>query len=153
MPSFRFRMLIQGDMRTYPRSGFRSGGTSECTLVPVVVPGEHPPKPLLETHPFGNPRENPALLGKSASLIKLRGARTPHYLARLRVPQKEVGKTSLITSFPFRDSFGHFLVIFLMLLSLFCQTPFCQSLFCQTPFCQTPFAGLILRRVTAAPEH
>ena len=32
-------------MRTYPRSGFRSGGTSECTLVPVFVPGEHPPKP------------------------------------------------------------------------------------------------------------
>ena len=29
----------------YPRSGFRSGGTSECTLVPVFVPGEHPPKP------------------------------------------------------------------------------------------------------------
>ena len=32
-------------MRTYPRSGFRSGGTSECTLIPVFVPGEHPPKP------------------------------------------------------------------------------------------------------------
>ena len=32
-------------MGTYPRSGFRSGGTSECTLVPVVVLGEHPPKP------------------------------------------------------------------------------------------------------------
>ena len=32
-------------MRTYPRFGFRSGGTSECTLVPVFVPGEHPPKP------------------------------------------------------------------------------------------------------------
>ena len=45
--------------RTYPRSGFRcgeacertlvpvshSGGTSECTLVPFFVPGEHPPKP------------------------------------------------------------------------------------------------------------
>ena len=29
----------------YPRSGFCSGGTSECTLVPVFVPGEHPPKP------------------------------------------------------------------------------------------------------------
>ena len=29
----------------YPRSGFRSGGTSERTLVPVFVPGEHPPKP------------------------------------------------------------------------------------------------------------
>ena len=28
---------------------FRSGGTSECTLVPFFVPGEHPPN-----HPFGN---------------------------------------------------------------------------------------------------
>ena len=32
-------------MRTYPRSVFRSEGTSECTLVPVFVPGEHLPKP------------------------------------------------------------------------------------------------------------
>ena len=45
--------------RTYPRSGFRSGGTcertlvpvsrsggtSKCTLVPFFVLGEHPPKP------------------------------------------------------------------------------------------------------------
>ena len=31
--------------RTYPRSGFRSGGTSERTLVPVFVPGEHPNVP------------------------------------------------------------------------------------------------------------
>ena len=30
--------------------GFRSGGTSERTLVPVFVPGEHPPKP-----PFWKP--------------------------------------------------------------------------------------------------
>ena len=40
-----------------PRSGFRSGGTSECTLVPVFVPGEHPPKPpFWKTHPFVKPR-------------------------------------------------------------------------------------------------
>ena len=40
-------------MRTYPRSGLRSGGTSERTLVPVFVPGEHPPKTtLLETTPL-----------------------------------------------------------------------------------------------------
>ena len=31
--------------RMYPRSGFRSGGTCERTLVPVFVPGEHLPKP------------------------------------------------------------------------------------------------------------
>ena len=43
VPSFRFS--FRGSMRTYPRSGFHSGGTSECTLVPVFVPGEHPPKP------------------------------------------------------------------------------------------------------------
>ena len=56
--------------RTYPRSGFRSGGTCERTLVPVFVPGEHPnvpsfrflfrgtsaKSPLLENHPFGKPR-------------------------------------------------------------------------------------------------
>ena len=30
VPSFRFS--FRGNMRTYPRSGFRSGGTSECTL-------------------------------------------------------------------------------------------------------------------------
>ena len=53
-----------------PRSGFRSGGTCECTLVTVFVPGEHPNVPsfrfsfagtsvqtiLLENHPFVNPR-------------------------------------------------------------------------------------------------
>ena len=43
VPSFRFS--LRGNMRTYPRSDFRSGGTSECTLVPVFVLGEHPPKP------------------------------------------------------------------------------------------------------------
>ena len=29
----------------YPRSGFRSRATCERSLVPVFVPGEHPPKP------------------------------------------------------------------------------------------------------------
>ena len=32
----------------YPRSGFRSWGTCERTLVPVFVPGEHP-----NAHSFG----------------------------------------------------------------------------------------------------
>ena len=40
-----FRFSFRGNMRTYPRSGFRSWGTSECTLVPVFVLGEHPPNP------------------------------------------------------------------------------------------------------------
>ena len=43
VPSFRFSFWV--NMRTYSRSRFCSGGTSECTLVPVYVPGEHPPKP------------------------------------------------------------------------------------------------------------
>ena len=29
----------------YPRSGFRSGGTCERTLVPIFIPGEHPNVP------------------------------------------------------------------------------------------------------------
>ena len=40
VPSFRFS--FRGNMQTYPRCDFRSGGTSERTLVPVFVPGEHP---------------------------------------------------------------------------------------------------------------
>ena len=49
--------------RMYPRSGFRSVGTCECTLVPVFVPGEHPNVPsfrfsfrgnIRQNHPFGN---------------------------------------------------------------------------------------------------
>ena len=48
----------------YPHSGFRSGGTSECTLVPVFVPGEHLNVPssrfsfkgnIRPNHPFGKP--------------------------------------------------------------------------------------------------
>ena len=53
----------------HPRSGFRSGGTCECTLVPVFrsggtsertlvpvfVPGEHPPKPPFWKPPFWVP--------------------------------------------------------------------------------------------------
>ena len=44
VPSFRFS--FRENMRTYPRCGFHSEGTSELyTLVPVFVLGEHPPKP------------------------------------------------------------------------------------------------------------
>ena len=47
-----------------PRSGFRSGGTRERTLVPAFVPGEHPNVPsfrfsirgnIRQNHPFGKP--------------------------------------------------------------------------------------------------
>ena len=39
--------------RMWPRSGFRSeGGFGECALVPVFVPGEHPPKPPFWKPPF-----------------------------------------------------------------------------------------------------
>ena len=46
-----------------PRSGYRSGGTCECALVPVFVPGEHLNVPsfrfsfrgnICQNHPFGN---------------------------------------------------------------------------------------------------
>ena len=53
VPSFRFS--FRGNMRTYPRSNFRSGGTSECTLVPVFVLGEHLPKPPFWKPPFCQP--------------------------------------------------------------------------------------------------
>ena len=57
----------------YPRSGFWHQGTSECALVPVLVPGEHPNVPSFRfslrgtirqnhpfgNHPFGNPRSEP----------------------------------------------------------------------------------------------
>ena len=36
----------------YARSGFRSGGTSQCTLVLIFVPGEYPPKPPFWKPPF-----------------------------------------------------------------------------------------------------
>ena len=52
-------------MRSHPRSGSRSGRTSECTLVLVFVPGEHPPKPpfwkttlLSTTGTLQKPRKN-----------------------------------------------------------------------------------------------
>ena len=54
VPSFRFS--FRGNMRTYPRSGFRSGGTSECTLVPVFRSGETSAKTTLFINPwFGGP--------------------------------------------------------------------------------------------------
>ena len=65
LPSFRF--FVPGEnhpkMRMYPRSGFRSGGTSECTLVPVFVPGEHPPKPpFLKTTLLRSPKIGACLI-------------------------------------------------------------------------------------------
>ena len=42
----------------YPRSGFRSWGTCERTLVPVFVPGEHPNVPSFWFSFRGNIRQN-----------------------------------------------------------------------------------------------
>ena len=68
VPSFRFS--FRGNMRTYPRSGFRSGGTSECTLVPVFVPGEHPPKPpFWRTTLLGSPEMNGKQKSTKGSVI------------------------------------------------------------------------------------
>ena len=56
VPSFRFS--FRGNMRTYPRSGFRSGGTSKCIVIPVFVPGEHPPKlPFWKTTLLSTPEK------------------------------------------------------------------------------------------------
>ena len=44
--------------RMYPRSGFRSGGTCDRTLVPVLVPGEHPNVPSFRFSFRGNIRQN-----------------------------------------------------------------------------------------------
>ena len=80
VPSFWFS--FRGNMRTYPRSGFRSGKTSECTLVPVFVLGEHPPKPpfwkatLLSTpkklskSPNRSPQQIPRKLSKALKVSK-----------------------------------------------------------------------------------
>ena len=67
--------------RTYPRSGFRSGGTCERTLVPVFGLGEHPNVPsfrcsfrgnIHQKHPFGNhPFRFLRKEGKSAILSQI----------------------------------------------------------------------------------
>ena len=67
--------------KRYPRSGFRSGGTcertlvpvfrsggtSERTLVPVFVPGEHPPKSPFWKPPFWVPPNYPVKQGFEAN--------------------------------------------------------------------------------------
>ena len=67
--------FVEGwDMRTYPRSGFRSGGTFECTLVPV--PGGTSAKTtFLENHPSVNPPE--ALIFLSLPFWKKQGKTHP----------------------------------------------------------------------------
>ena len=50
------KRVVFGECPPPPRSGFRSRGTYECTLVPVFVPGEHPPKrPFWETTLLSTP--------------------------------------------------------------------------------------------------
>ena len=81
VPSFWFSFW--GNIRTYPRSGFRSGGTSECNLVPVFrsgehpnvpsfrffVPGEHPPRPPFWKPPFC--QNQPPNFGPANAKIRL----------------------------------------------------------------------------------
>ena len=76
VPSFPFS--FRANMRTYPRSGLRSRGTSERTLVPLFVPGEHPPKP-----PF---LEN-ILLGSSEWCVRWCVQRCVRRCAQRRVKQ------------------------------------------------------------------
>ena len=54
VPSFRFS--FRGNILTYPRSGFSFRGNTKRTLVPVFVPGEHPPKPPFWKPPFCQPQ-------------------------------------------------------------------------------------------------
>ena len=64
-----------------PRSGFFSGGTCKCTLVPVFVPGEHANVPsfwsfrgnICQNHPLGKPpfREPPTLVVNSQFTFKV----------------------------------------------------------------------------------
>ena len=46
-----FRFSFQGNMRTYPRAGFRSRATFQCTLVPVFSFRGN----IRQNHPFGKP--------------------------------------------------------------------------------------------------
>ena len=55
VPSFRFPFRV--NIRMYPRSCFRSGRASKCTLVPVLVPGEHPPTPPFWKPPLWQPQK------------------------------------------------------------------------------------------------
>ena len=62
----------------YPRSGFRSEGTRERTLVPGFRSGGTSAKTtLLENHPFGNPRK-----GVSSSLRPPPKKKPPRPIAR-----------------------------------------------------------------------
>ena len=82
VPSFRFS--FRGNMRTYPRSGFRSGGTSECTLFRSSFLGEHPPKPpfckttLLSTPDFGKGHRE--ISKKFSALFKIHVCLAPLYV-------------------------------------------------------------------------
>ena len=114
-PSFLFS--FRGNMRTYPRSGFRSGRTSECTLVPVFVPGEHPPKPPFWKPPFCQPQtevpsfSGPKILNKSQK--GLRGPSGPECHKVLKSP-----RTLIMTHFCFESfagPWGLFLDTFLTL--------------------------------------
>ena len=50
--------FLRGEHANVPSSRFFFGGTSEFSLVPVFVPGEHPPKPpFLENHPFSGKKK------------------------------------------------------------------------------------------------
>ena len=126
-----FRCSFRGNMRTYPRSGFRSVGTSECTLVPVFVPGEHPPKPpfwkatLLSTHEsFRHARYcegNELLLcGAGASFYNNRGLRAKPSSMRKCCTPKTPGARR--TGYFGGDPESHLLVTFELLFSMLNMT-------------------------------
>ena len=86
VPSFRF--AFWGNIRTYPRSGFRSGGTSERTLVPVSVLGEHPPKPPFCKPPLRGPgRRSLGAKSQKVSKKSLKSLPEPPGASRPRGPK------------------------------------------------------------------
>ena len=97
VPSFRF--LFWGNMRTYPGSGFRSGGTSECTLVPVFVLGEHPPKPpFWKTTLLATPEFHQGFLTLAGFKLSKDNSVSPGRIAGSHTKEQEVRQTLMTSS-------------------------------------------------------
>ena len=108
-PSFPGRQksgFLKGRLgRMYPRSAFRSGGTCECTLVPVFVPGEHPNVPsfllsfrgfIRQTHPFPKPPfcEPPIVFSPFSSYLRNCSCFSARFSKRAGEGTAEVGTGS-----------------------------------------------------------
>ena len=108
VPSFRFSFW--GNMRTCPRSGFRSGGTSQCTLVPVFVPGKHPPKPPFWKPPFCQPQKIGKLRQTLANKEGIQGTDDLHKGGRGSYPRIITNQTKETPGLSSGKCYGPFLV-------------------------------------------